>query len=95
MPKAAHAREVRAFTDIPNVGRAMAADFATLGYTHPQQLAGADALDLYRRLCARTNARHDPCVLDTFLAVVAFMNGGPPRPWWDYTAERKRLHPDL
>jgi hypothetical protein len=29
-------------------------------------------------------------VLDTFLAATDFMRGAPPRPWWDYTAQRKR-----
>ncbi|MFO0602235.1 MAG: helix-hairpin-helix domain-containing protein [Polyangiales bacterium] len=93
--KAKHAREVRSFTDIPNVGEAMAGDFRALGFARPQELAGQDALALYRRLCALTNTRQDPCVLDTFLAVVDFMDGGAPRPWWDFTAERKKRHPDL
>jgi hypothetical protein len=28
-------------------------------------------------------------VLDTFIAVVRFAEGGGPAPWWAYTAERK------
>jgi hypothetical protein len=28
--------------------------------------------------------------LDTFIAAVRFMEGEPKRPWWKYTAERKR-----
>jgi hypothetical protein len=95
MPKAPHADAVRAFTDIPNVGKAMARDFETLGFTSPQQLAGQDAFALYRRLCALTAARQDPCVLDTYLAVVDFMNGGTPKPWWAFTEDRKRRYPTL
>lgn len=95
MAKAKHAREVKAFTDIPNVGKAMAEDFRQLGFTTPHALAGQDALALYRRLCALTKARQDPCVLDTFLAVVDFMDGGRARPWWDFTAGRKKRFPDL
>ncbi len=95
MAKALHADEVRAFTDIPNVGKAMARDFQKLGFVAPRELAGQDALALYHRLCALTEARQDPCVLDTFLAVVDFMNGGDPKPWWEFTADRKRRHPDL
>ena len=30
--------------------------------------------------------RHDPCVLDTFLAAKDFMTGGPAQPWWHFTA---------
>ena len=40
MAKAARATEVRRFTDIPNVGKAMASDFARLGFTRPYELAG-------------------------------------------------------
>jgi hypothetical protein len=29
-------------------------------------------------------------VLDVFMSVTAFMDGKPPRPWWDFTTERKR-----
>jgi hypothetical protein len=29
-------------------------------------------------------------VLDVFLSAVRFMEGAPARPWWHYTAERKR-----
>lgn len=34
--------------------------------------------------------RHDPCLLDTFIAATRFADGGPAVPWWAYTAERKR-----
>jgi hypothetical protein len=26
------------------------------------------------------------------ISITRFMNGEPPRPWWIYTAERKRLY---
>ncbi|MGH8026733.1 MAG: helix-hairpin-helix domain-containing protein, partial [Pseudoxanthomonas sp.] len=80
---------------IPNIGPAMVEDFKALGITRPVQLAGADPFALYQRLCRITGTRHDPCVLDTFISAVRFMQGGPARPWWHYTAERKKLHPDL
>jgi hypothetical protein len=34
--------------------------------------------------------RHDPCLLDTFVAAVRFVGGEPGRPWRAYTAERRR-----
>lgn len=95
MPKAQRADEARVFTDIPNVGPAMSRDLARLGYTRPGDLAGEDPLAMYDRLSALTKSRQDPCVLDTFMAVVDFMNGGAARPWWDFTAERKKKHPDV
>jgi hypothetical protein len=40
------------------------------------------------------NKFHDPCVLDVFLATIDYMNGNPPRQWWDYTAKRKKQFSD-
>jgi hypothetical protein len=90
-PKASTAAEVREFTDIPNIGPAMARDFLVLGLMTPGELAGQDPYFLFDELCARTGTRHDPCVLDTFIAAVRFMEGSPPRPWWHFTEERKRV----
>jgi hypothetical protein len=78
------------FEDIPNIGPAMAADFHLLEVPDPAALAGRDPYALYDELCARTGVRHDPCVLDTFISAVRFMEGAPPHPWWHYTAERKK-----
>ena len=44
----------------------------------------------FARECRKTGVRHDPCVIDTFIAAVRFAEGGPPVPWWRYTAERKQ-----
>jgi hypothetical protein len=76
--------------DLPNVGRAMAADFHRLGIRAPQDLHGCDPYALYDRLNRATGTRHDPCVLDTFISAVRYVEGAPARPWWKYTAERKR-----
>ncbi len=88
--KARSAVEARKLEDLPNIGKAMAGDFRLLGIEHPRQLVGRDPYRLYDELCAITGARHDPCVIDTFIGAVRFMEGEPPRPWWHYTAERKR-----
>jgi len=65
--------------DLPNVGKSIAADLRLVGIRRPAELKRKDPYALY-----------DPCVLDTFIAVVRFVEGGPPQPWWAYTAERKR-----
>ncbi len=83
---------VDTLTQLPNVGPAMAADLQLLGYDHPQKLCGADPWEMYQRLSALTGTRHDPCVLDTFMAVVDFMAGAPAKPWWAYTAQRKKRY---
>jgi Pathogenicity locus len=96
-PKASSAEQCSALEQLPNVGPAMAGDLRALGIQRPADLAGRDAYQLYRALERLSGKRQDPCVLDTFLAIVDFMNGAAPRPWWDYTADRKRqygaLHP--
>jgi pathogenicity locus Cdd1 protein len=83
-------QEVARLEEIPNVGPAVAADLRRLGITSPAELPGRDPYALYDDLCRITGQRHDPCLLDTFIAAVRFMEGGPKRPWWKYTAERKR-----
>jgi len=76
---------------LPNIGPAIAADLHLLGITDPQQLKGRDPWELYEELCRITRQRHDPCLLDVFIATVRFVEGAPALPWWHYTAERKSL----
>ena len=90
--KAQTAAECEQLEQLPNIGPSIAADLRLLGVQHPSELASADALQLYQRLCQATGKRQDPCVLDTFMAATDFMRGAAPRPWWDYTAQRKSQH---
>lgn len=82
--------KVSALEQIPNVGPATAEGLRRLGIRRPADLMGRDAYDMYDRLCDLDGKRHDPCVMDVFLAAVDYMNGGPPTQWWKFTAERKR-----
>jgi len=75
---------------LPNIGKAVAADLRGIGIRTPAQLRGKDPYALYAKLNRVTGVRHDPCVLDTFIAVVDFVDGGPARPWWAFTAQRRR-----
>jgi len=83
------------FTDLPNIGPASAGDFVLLGFTHPRELAGADPRELYDTLCRLSGSRQDPCVLDVFMSVTDFLEGNPPRPWWQYTQQRRHRYGDL
>lgn len=83
--------KVRHLTDLPNIGKATAGDLRLLGIRAPEQLVGQCPLRLYERLCRKTGVRHDPCVIDVFMSVTSFMEGGPARPWWELTEARKRL----
>jgi hypothetical protein len=73
-----------------NVGKAIAADLRAIGIRTPSQLKRKDLYALYDCLNRVTGVRQDPCVLDTFIATVRLVEGEPAKPWWAYTAERKR-----
>jgi hypothetical protein len=88
--RAGQARAMGRLEDLPNVGPATAADLRLLGVTTPAALPGRDPYAMYDRLCRITGQRHDPCVIDVFIAAVRYAEGGPKRPWWHFTAERKK-----
>ena len=88
-PKARSAADCECLEQLPNIGPSIAADLRAIGIRTPADLCGQDAFTLYRRLCETTGLRHDPCVLDTFMAATDFMRGAPAAPWWAYTAQRK------
>jgi hypothetical protein len=64
-------------------------DLVRLGISDPKQLRKRDPDRMYEALCRIDGVRHDPCLLDVFTSVVAFVNGAPARPWWAYTPKRK------
>ena len=88
-PQIVDRTRVKQLTDLPNVGKATANDLHLLGYRSPEQLVGACPFEMYERLCQKTGHRHDPCVIDVFLSITRFMNGEPPRPWWEFNSARK------
>jgi hypothetical protein len=83
------------FEDIPNVGVEVAKDFLRLGIKKPKDLVRKDPLVMYKKLCKLTKTRQDPCVLDTFIAVVDFADNSVSRPWWFYTKQRKTKYGDI
>lgn len=95
MRKARTLDEARRLEDMPNVGHAIADDLRALGLERPDQLRGQDPVELYLRLCRETGRRHDPCVLDTFMAVVEFADNDDTRPWWKHTARRQAEWADV
>lgn len=91
-PARVERRRVRKLTDLPNVGPATARDLERIGIRVPAQLVGEDPFALYRRLCHTRGARQNPCALDVLISISRFMAGDCPKPWWAYTAERKRRY---
>jgi predicted GIY-YIG superfamily endonuclease len=84
-------RQIAHLEDLPNIGPSIAANLRQLGITSPAELPGRDPYAMYDDLCRITGQRHDPCLLDTFIAAVRYMEGAPKKSWWKYTAERKRV----
>lgn len=80
---------------IPNIGPAIATDLRLIGIDQPQDLIGKDPFEIYHQLCQKTNQRHDPCVLDVFMAAIDFMNGAEPLAWWKFTARRKKQYANI
>ena len=75
---------------LPNVGKAIAGHLRSIGIDHPRELIGKDPFELYEVLCRTSGKKHDPCVIDVFMSVIHFMEGGHPLPWWSFTDERKK-----
>lgn len=84
--------KVEKLTDLPNIGKTVAADLKSIGITDPSQLSGQDPYALYVHFCKAFGEKQDPCMLDVLMSITDFMDGGEARVWWDYTAERKRLY---
>jgi hypothetical protein len=74
-----------------NIGPAIERDLQGLGIRSVRDLAAAEAGDLFQRLEQHCGARVDPCVYDTFRAVIHEARTGEKTPWFAWTAERKRL----
>jgi hypothetical protein len=91
-PKAVSAEACSVLEELPNIGPSLAASLRRIGVRTPRELKGRDAFVLYQQLASATGTRQDPCVLDTFMAAVDFMNGAAAAPWWHYTAQRKALY---
>ncbi|RYZ87193.1 MAG: mitomycin resistance protein [Moraxellaceae bacterium] len=81
---------INTLIDLPNIGKAMQADLNLLGIAWPQDLVGRCPYQMYEQLCDITGAHHDPCVIDVFISITSFIKGGEAKPWWEFTAERKR-----
>ena len=78
--------------ELPNVGKVLAEELQLVGIDHPKKLIGKEPFELYEALCAISGKKYDPCVIDVFMSVVYFMEGGDSLPWWSFTDERKKTY---
>jgi hypothetical protein len=91
-PKKVIREKTEKLTDLPNIGTSLAKDLERIGIDTPEKLEGEDPYGLYKKLCEITGRRQDPCVLDVFMSITDFMNGGEPEVWWSYTDKRKEKY---
>jgi len=87
-----HAAALVALQALPAIGPSLAQDLWSLGFRAPNDLIGADPLQMYRRLEALSGGRQDPCVLDTFRCAVYAASTPDPDPerlkWWTWSRDR-------
>lgn len=89
-PAASDRSPLTTLEQLPNVGPAVAGYLRRIGILRHADLVGRDPYAMFDDLCRVVGQRLDPCLLDTIIAAVRFMGGEETRPWWAYTAERKR-----
>lgn len=82
--------EATTLTDLPAVGLKTAGYLREAGIKAPSDLVGKDPDALYVSLYRKTETYFDPCLLDQFIGVTAFMNGKGKRNWWSSTPQRQR-----
>lgn len=77
---------------IPGVGPSIAQDLLDLGVHRIEDLRGADAQDLYDRLCLLRGAHIDRCVLYVFRCAEYFASNDQHDPellkWWKWKDAR-------
>jgi hypothetical protein len=90
--KARTAAECEQLEQLPNIGPSIAADLR-LRHVASAGPGAKDALALYQQLCTghAASGRTPACSTPSW-PPADFMRGAAPRPWWDYTAERKATY---
>ena len=81
----------RKLEEVPNIGKAIAADLRCIGILTPAQLAAREPLATYHALAGTMGRHHDPCVLYTLIAADHFLRHGETIPWWKFTAQGREL----
>lgn len=75
---------------LKNVGKATLKDLVLLDIATIEQLAQADATELYERIQKITGYKHDPCVWDVFAAIIHEARTGEKISWWEFSEIRKK-----
>ena len=84
------AKTVPSLRSLMNVGAAVERYLLELGVRSIASLARQDPDALFRRLQRRIGKACDPCLHDTFTAIIHEAQTGEKTPWFAWTADRKR-----
>ena len=76
-------------TDLPNIGKAIAADLKKIGINSSSDIEKRNPLSIFEELRTVMGKRHDPCVYYTLLSVKHFLRTGESLPWWKFTEQGK------
>ena len=74
---------------LPNVGPSVRGDLRRLGVDSLAELARQDPDELFVRIGRMDGRFHDPCLWDTFAAIIHMARGGGKTMWWEFTPQRK------
>lgn len=85
----ADAAALKELQKIPNVGPSIAGYLLDVGIRSKDDLIGKDPGELCEALTTMWAMKTDPCLYDVFTAAIAYANGEPARPWWEFSRERK------
>jgi nucleotidyltransferase/DNA polymerase involved in DNA repair len=84
---------------IPGVGPRLEEDLQLLGYHSVTDLAGANAEDMYDRLCAKMGSSIDRCVLYVFRGAVYYASRKKHDPellkWWNWSDKNQNARDRL
>lgn len=81
---------VHAFGRLANAGHATVEDLLVMGIFTLDDLARGDPDEMYREICRIDGVEHPMHVRDVYASLVDQARGGRPRPWFEYTRERKQ-----
>jgi hypothetical protein len=84
---------LKAFREIPGIGRSIAEDLWNIGLRAVSDLQDADPELLYRQVCLYQGVKVDRCLLYTFRCAVYYASNSELDPellkWWNWTDEKQ------
>lgn len=84
-------KEKSELLSLMNVGQVVLKDLHLLGIKTINQLKKETPDHLYKKLMTMTGGEQDPCMWDTFAAIIHEAQTGEKLPWWHWSKIRKGM----